>query len=319
MRTKHKQMLLLLLVAVGLGGLWFEPGGRLRGRLGGETFFQGYPVTYWQWQLQSNNPVAKAGARAALGAGRGTAVAVLRAMLTASSTASWNTSASRCAAAEILAAIGEEASSAGRDLTVTLEDPDPYLRRIAAAAVPAVGVPASQGVPALLKLLERERSVEVLRALSEYGREAHPTLQELAQVLSDNGLPTEVRWNAARTIGKVRERAASEVPLLVKHLQDAQATVREHTAEALGDIGPAAGESVPALVAVLVDPATRVRRDAVRSLGQIGAAAKSAVPEIVKLLEDPEPLVQKAAHTALETLAPDRLPKPERQEPPPAC
>ena len=311
MRTKHKQLLVLCVLAIGLAAFWLEPGGRLRGRLQGEAFYQGYPVRYWQRQLQSSDPVVVETTRAELKAGRRAATEVLRALLVTRSTGNWDTSTSRCTAAEILTTIGEEATAAGDDVISTLADPDIYLRRIAAGAVPALGVPASQGVPALLALLQRERSVEVLRALSEYGGEAHPALAELSKVLSDQSIPTEVRWNAARTIGKVRERAASAVPLLVASLQDDQATVREHSAEALGDIGPAAAESVPALVAVLTDTATRVRRDAVRSLGQIGPRAQPAVPDILKLLKDPEPIVQQAAQTALQTLAPDQLPKPE--------
>ncbi|MBB74688.1 MAG: hypothetical protein CMJ75_09265 [Planctomycetaceae bacterium] len=309
MRTKHKQLFALGVLAIGLIAVWLEPGGRLRGRLQGEAFFQGYPVHYWQRQLQSSDPVVVETTRAELAAGRRSATEVLRALLIARSTGNWDTSSSRCTAAEILTAIGEEAAAAGDDVVSTLTDSDTYLRRIAAGAVPAVGVPASRGVPALLELLKRERSVEVLRALSEYGGQAQPALTELGKVLRDRSIDTEVRWNAARTIGKVREKAVSEVALLVEHLQDEEATVREHSAEALGDIGPGAATSVPALVAVLTDKATRVRRDAVRSLGQIGPAAQAAVPDILKLLKDPEPIVQQAARTALETLAPDQLPK----------
>lgn len=315
MRTKHKQLFVLSVLVIGLVAFWLEPGGRLRGRLQGEAFFQGYPVHYWQRQLQSSDPVVVETTRAELAAGRRSATAVLRALLVARSTGNWDTSTSRCTAAEILTAIGEEAAAAGDDVIRTLADSDTYLQRIAAGAVPAVGVPASQGVPALLELLQRERSVEVLRALSEYGGEAQPALTELSQVLRDRSIPTEVRWNAARTIGKVRENAVSTVPLLVEHLQDDEATVREHSAEALGDIGPPAAASVPALVAILTDKATRVRRDAVRSLGQIGPAAQPAVPDILKLLKDSEPIVQQAARTALQTLAPDQLPKPENEDP----
>ena len=314
MQTKQKTIFVLCVLAIGLAALWLEPGGRLRGRLQGEAFFQGYPVHYWQRQLQSSDPVVIETARAELTAGRRSATEVLRTLLVARSTANWDTSTSRCAAAEILTAIGEEAAEASEDVISALSDSDVYLRRIAAGAVPAVGVPAPQGVPALLDLLQRERSVEVLRALSEYSGEAQPALTELSKVLRDRSLPTEVRWNAARTIGKVRENAVSTVPLLVEHLQDDEATVREHSAEALGDIGPSAAASVPALVAVLTDTATRVRRDAVRSLGQIGPAAQPAVPAVLKLLEDPEPIVQQAARTALQTLAPDQLPKPANED-----
>ena len=130
MQTKQKKLFVLCVLAIGLAALWLEPGGRLRGRLQGEAFFQGYPVHYWQRQLQSSDPVVIETARAELTAGRRSATEVLRTLLVARSTANWDTSTSRCAAAEILTAIGEEAAEASEDVISALSDSDIYLRPV---------------------------------------------------------------------------------------------------------------------------------------------------------------------------------------------
>ena len=154
----------------------------------------------------------------------------------------------------------------------------------------------------LVDSLNREPTVRVLRALNEYGSDSPPAIGSLIEVLRNRSLPMEIRWNAARTLGKIRESGVPTVSVLIEHLLDKKNIVWEHTDEALGDIGPRTAEGVPRLVGVLNDPATRVRRDGVRSLGQISTAAAVAVPDIAKLLEDPEAIVRGAAKTALELL-----------------
>ena len=170
-------------------------------------------------------------------------------------------------------------------------------------------------VPPLVDVLRQDPSVTIARALSEYGPDAQSSIPDLIALLTNEELDTELRWNAARTLGKIREPAVAALDVLVASLDDKEATIREHSAEALGDIGPPAAETVPALIAVLDDPATRVRRDAARSLGQIGPAARPAVESLKKLLKDPEEIVRDAAQTAIKTLAPEEAldgPPPER-------
>jgi HEAT repeat protein len=209
---------------------------------------------------------------------------------------------------EILGKIGPEADAASDTVLAALNDPDPHVRTVAAAALPKIGVPAAQAVPALIQRLEAEPGVVPGRALSEYRDQAIDALPALVEVLRNKELDSETRWNAARTLGKLGPGGTDAIPALVESLQDTAPTVREHAAEALGDIGRPASEAVPALVAVLSDSATRVRRDAVRSLGQIGPASRVAVAQIKRLLNDPEDIVRQAARDALQAISPEELP-----------
>jgi hypothetical protein len=294
---------------------WLGPTQVLLGWLKGESFFQSRPSSAWRDALRDEDPAIQERARKQLVEGGDKSVAVLTELLRDSEGPDWAAAETRWTAAEILGEIGPAASDATPVLIAALADEDPHVRSVSAASLPAVDGPPEQAVPALIELFRKEPSVVAARALSEYGPDAEAAVPELTAILLDKDLDTELRWNAARTLGKIRGRAAAAIPVLVESLEDEAATVREHSAEALGDIGPPAKASVPNLIQVLDDPATRVRRDAARSLGQIGPAAKSAVPELKKLLQDSEPIVRDAAKTAVRTLAPD---EPVSDDPPAA-
>lgn len=295
-------VVLLTFTALVLGGV--GPLVVVRGWLAGEEFFAGRPTTDWRRAL-CGDPRLRADAIASLESGGQEAAAVLAAILRDRRR---STAQARWCSAELLGKVGAESSAVEAALVAALEDPDPYVRGVAVVAIPAAGVPAEAAVPALTEFLRGARDPVALRALSEYRAAAQPALPLLLDILGDQSLDTEIRWNAARTIGKIGPAAVSAVPALVACLKDEAATVREHSAEALGDLGPPAGDGVPGLVAVLDDPAPRVRRDAVRSLGQIGDPARTAVPQIKLLLKDKEAIVQEAARNALRILAPDELP-----------
>ncbi len=288
---------------------WLEPTGVIRGWVGGEAFFDGRPTDYWSRAVRSSDPVVQSHARERLSQGGSDAVPVLLELL-GNQDADWQAAEVRWQAAEILGQIGPDAQASSTALLAALRDSDLHVRLVAATSLTLVDTPADLAVPALQELLNTDVSESVLRALSNYGPEAKPALDDLVGVLSNESLGTELRWNAARTLGKMREAGVEAIPAIVQHLKDPAPTVREHCAEALGDIGPLARDTFPALVAVLTDPATRVRRDAVRSLGQMGAPADETLPAIEPLLEDPESIVRDAARTAWKAIAPDRpLPK----------
>jgi HEAT repeat protein len=148
-----------------------------------------------------------------------------------------------------------------------------------------------------------------VRALSRFRSAALPALPELIRLLDDPD--PVIRWNAARTLGKIGPKAKDAVPHLVKALGQADVAVREHAAEALGDIGPEAQAAIPDLIRVLDDKEPKVRRDAARSLGLMGTVARSAVPALKGLLKDPQEMVRDAAQKALYKVDPEgQLPKP---------
>ena len=298
----------LVVVIIAVLAVWLGPMGLLVGRLRGESFYQNRPSSSWRQALRDEDPAAQDAARAQLVNGGAASVPVLVELLGQSAGPDWTSAETRWMAAEILGEIGPAASGSADALIAALADKDAHVRAVAASSLPAVNSPAQQAVPALIELYRREPTVVAARALSEYGADAEAAIPVLLDCLANQDLDTELRWNAARTLGKIRERAVKAVPVLVESLQDEATTVREHAAEALGDIGPPAQAAAADLVRVLKDPAPRVRRDAARSLGQIGPAAKSATPAIKELLKDPEAIVRDAAKTALKTLAPEEQP-----------
>ena len=301
---KKWALVLVAITIVFVVAAFFEPTGAISGRLRGESFFESRPSSYWARQL-AGEPAASALAVERLEGGKGHAVDVLVEVL--QGTAEYSSEA-RYTAAEILGKIGPEAEAAGDAALAALDDPDLHVRSVTATALPKIGVPAKKAVPALTENLKEKPSVVAARALSEYKGDAIEAMPTLIEILQNKELDSEIRWNAARTLGKLGPDGAGAIAALVAALEDEEATVREHSAEALGDIGPKASESVPALVAVLDDPAVKVRRDAVRSLGQIGPASKVAVAEIKNLLDDPEEIVREAANNALKAIAPEELP-----------
>ncbi len=290
-----------------VAAVWLEPTQTVSGWIGGDSFLASRPSRYWAKQLQAG-PGKSAAALKILEKQGADAVPVLSEIYLnfpgeAKSELRWT-------ALELLAKASPLPATAKSTVLRALNDPDPHVRSVAIAAVPKAGVPAEEVVPKLKALLHSEHSVVAARALSEYKAAAAPALPELIAAMHDEKLPTEARWNAARTIGKIGPNAVSAVPDLIDEMDDPEDTIREHAAEAIGDIGPVAAElGVPALRKVLTDRYLKVRRDAVRSLGYIGADALPAAEDMVLLLKDPEALVRDAAEAALKIVAPDLLPK----------
>lgn len=299
----------LVLLAAGVLAL---PGNPVRGLLLGEAFFDGRPTSYWSGQLLHTNPEVTEQARRQLVAGTSQAVPVLQELLADATNNAWDSAEVRSITVEILAEIGPDANDATAALLVASRDADPLVRAAAAVALPAVDCPAELAVPRLHEMIQEDPLPRLLRALSEYGPAAEPTLETLCGILKDASLASDVRWNAARTLGKMRASGAASIPVLVSHLNDSTDTVREHCAEALGDIGPDAQHTAPQLIEKLTDPAYRVRKDAARSLGQIHADPAEAIPVLTKLLKDEHEIVRDFASTAIKALS---QPAPGEQAP----
>jgi HEAT repeat protein len=291
---KPKYTLPLLVIVLVAGGAWFEPTRSVRGLLRGEPFYQRRPASWWREKLASQDPTDQAEYPRRLREGGVEAVPVLSELLEAA------IPEVRWQAADILGKTGSRADPAARLLALTLKDPDPHVRLVAATALGEIGpkgVDASV-VPALIEVLKTPDRAIAIRPLSKFAGAASAAVPALIVILNSDPNSTN-RWEAARTLGKIGPASKPAIPDLVRAMKsDADESVREHAAEALGDIGPDATEAVPDLVVTLADPAAKVRRDAVRSLGQIGPGARAALPAIKKLLADPEAIVQEAAKLA---------------------
>ncbi|MEY4181346.1 MAG: hypothetical protein RLY70_4921 [Planctomycetota bacterium] len=283
--------LLVVMLAIVL-----EPSGKLRGWFWREAFFEGRPTHIWKQQLLLKLPEKREAALARLRDGGPESVQVLRELIAHS-----REPEVRWTAAELLGAKKGAARDAAPELIRSLNDSDLHVRSVAATSIPEVETPAEAAVPALVEQLGKESTVPLIRALSRYGADAKPALGKLLEIAASESLEIEVRWNAVRTLGKMREAGAEAIPDLLPLLKSPESRLREHAAEALGDIGPPSRSVVEQLFPLLSDPDTKVRRDSVRSIGQIGAGP-DAIPLVEKLVKDPESIVRDAATKTLEQL-----------------
>lgn len=285
-----------LLVAAGVGA-WFEPTYTVRGLVREERFFEDRPSSWWRHKLLSEEPVDRAEYPRRLRDGGAASIPVLADLLHAPEPEV------RWQSAGILGKLGPAARPAAPALAALLTDADLHVRTIAAQSLGEIHPDDDAIVASLASRLKTGDRELVIRPLSGFGAAARDAIPDLIEILTSDS-SSHMRWEAARTLGKIGPAAKSAVSALIQATMDHDPLLREHAAEALGDIGPDAAEAVPALVVALEDPETKVRRDAVRSLGQIGPAAKSALPEVEKLLEDREPMVRDAAKTAIRRIDP---------------
>ena len=168
---------------------------------------------------------------------------------------------SREIAAQGLGYLGS-AQAAG-PLAKALSDPDPYVRRRAAAAFETV--PGETAVGDLARVAVRDADPDVRRfAVKALGR---------------IGTPDAVRALANAT-------------------RDGEAKVRQAAADELGRL--AAVESLEALGALINDPVDDVRWAAARAIGEL--REKDAVPHLMAALRDSYPPVSNAAERGLQKL-----------------
>ena len=176
---------------------------------------------------------------------------------------------------------------------------------------------------------EAERLKGALKACALLGKTAAPAVDDVAAVLTEEGLTTEaaialshmgpdaleplreglwnddpiVRRESLRSIGKLKERAplsaAAVTPLLIQSMKDADGSIRAVAATYLGIIQGAPETSVPPLTAALSDENPEVRREAATALGAFGPAAASSVPALRKAAGDRNEDVAREAGRAL--------------------
>jgi HEAT repeat protein len=291
--------LIIAVVVLGIvaAAAWFEPTRTVRGWALGDPFFDGRSASGWEARLQSSDPTDQATTPEKLEAGKAAAMPVLIKILASPDPGV------RWKVANILARIGPDARDAVMPLIDRLDDPDPFVRKVAAEALGEIRETRPEVISAIKSKLNTSERDSVIRALSKFGAAAAPAVPELIAIVKNSELGPTTHWEAIRTLGKIGPPAHEATPTLVGALKDHEEDVREHAAESLGEIG--ATSAVPDLIAALQDESPRVRRDAVRSLGQLGAAAKPAIGAIEKLLKDKAEPVQEAAKTALRRIDPE--------------
>ena len=150
-------------------------------------------------------------------------------------------------------------------------------------------------------------TIEAAIALSFMGEDAFIPLRDA--LASED--PT-VRKESLRAIGKLRERAPLDtpvvIPLLLDGLADPEPGVRVVAATYLGIIHEEGEVAVPALIETLQDEDPEVRAAAATALGSFGSEAAVAVPALKKAVGDRDENVAREAGVALVKLTKQPLP-----------
>jgi len=109
---------------------------------------------------------------------------------------------------------------------------------------------------------------------------------------------SDVRRQAAKSLGELGADAKDAVPALTKALADKDLFVRRYAAEALGEIGPDAKSAVGKLTLAMADSRREVALAAVEAIGKIGPGGVQA---LISALKDPnkDPQVRKRAAQGL--------------------
>src|SRR5262249_51850803 len=115
-----------------------------------------------------------------------------------------------------------------------------------------------------------------------------------------------VRWQAARTLGKMQPTELTEeiVPALAQRLQDEDLDVRLAAALALERVGPPAARAVPARAEGTRRNDPEMRVAALKALQGIGTASAAAVPALVEAMGNEDARVRRAAGQLLARLGP---------------
>jgi HEAT repeat protein len=272
-----------------------DPNRRFRGWTNDEPFYQGRAASAWARDLREPDSPESAEALQSLIAGKSDAAPTCGWVLRNAAEPE-----TRSRAGDALAKMGKDAAIAKDDIVAALSDSDSLVRAVAIRAVGELAPELPGAIPPLIKLFPDVESIQAVAKFGPAGGDAVPALTAL--LTHEN---STVRWQATRTLGKIREPSLPALPELMRlTLDDPDPLVREHAAEAMGDIGPAAAAGVPTLIKALKDPVARVRRDAVRSLGQIGPAAKAAIEDVRKAAEDSDSNVRTAATRAIRLIDP---------------
>jgi HEAT repeat protein len=214
----------------------------------------------------------------------------------------------RHGAAYHLSEMGAEAKEAVPQLIEVLQsDPSMGIRGEAASALGKIGPAASAAVPAIIAFLkdkqggyERTYAASALGAIAQQPEIAVPALID---ALKNDGEPV-VRRLSARALADFGVNAKAAIPPLIEAIGAGDKELREAAAYGLRKI-PAGASDIPALIKLLDDEIDVVREAAARSLGEGGSEAVGAVPKLMTLLDDKNSTVREAAAVALGGIGPE--------------
>ncbi len=226
--------------------------------------------------------------------------------------------------------------SAARKVMVSwlpkLQDPDPQVRRDAAASLGALGPVAKPAVHSLLGIANDPNTIvrdRVVRALAAIALPSELVTRGLIQALQDpewtvryaavtlysfNGVVSPESLAALRPlahdsnemVARLAQSAVAAadrpVPVSVHIFSLDQGGDRTLPLLQLTKFGPRAAEAVPKLSLILAAERPLERYLAACALESIGPGATQALPALQRTLDDPDPIVREAAAEALHAI-----------------
>jgi HEAT repeat protein len=210
-------------------------------------------------------------------------------------------------AEEALRHMGANAAPAVSLLRQLLSDKDEQRARRAAVVLQAIGPPADEAVPDLIRLLGKV-SYPCAEALGAMGPAAVEPLRELLRMPNLGSVSSQYVCHALARLGSQAKAAQPEVRLL---LASAAPEVRIDAAWAWCAIGGDPRLGLRILLDALHDDKGGLlggRDHAARRLTQLGPLAAPALPEYVRLLHDPDADVRATVPELTASLGPTATP-----------
>jgi hypothetical protein len=179
----------------------------------------------------------------------------------------------RLVSAEILGAIGPDASSAVNALTLALEDRPGWIHfpNVVPGALGQIGPGASNAIPALQRVMHSDETVRAAYAAEalwriDSGQKAAVTSFLVNTLSSSNCF---ARLKAARVHWAVNSQPEIVLPVLIGLMRDSANHWIYHTLLALEDLGPAGADAAAVVSEKLSDTDADVSRLAAEVLEQI--------------------------------------------------
>jgi HEAT repeat protein len=180
----------------------------------------------------------------------------------------------RRAAAEAIESLGKDGAPAAEALTRVLDDPDLFVRWIAARTLGKLGPKVSaRAIPALTRLLrdpDLDVRVQAATVLGRFGTAAADTVPDLIATIGPEADATVV-VAAIKSLVSIGKQPKEVMATLERAFSARDARIRRAAADAMSKYGPAARGYAGALRAHLDDPDAEVRKamgDALLSVTQ---------------------------------------------------
>jgi len=212
----------------------------------------------------------------------------------------------RAAAAFALGSMGQSAAAVAPQIRQRLADADLQVRVASARALWQITGDATASVPVLIAALKQPNAWDSALALGAMREAASNAVPALIEVIEREKVSRPLREMpvSALALGKIGVPA---VPALIEMTAHSDARVRTSAAMALGFVGTKADAAIPRLVPLLRDANADVQRAATLAIGNIdsGQHVAALVPALIKLANDDDIFLSSLAASTLERVDPE--------------